>query len=337
MKRIILTLVLSFLSVGANAALVIYIFEGDLTTAGNTGDFSGLDGAHYERHITFESTDDPISTAFGFGYASLYYASVSDIIYLSNRPSPFQDQTIDVQRYDGTRIAQVLDYFNPSGSQRETLYFWSTPTTEVGQYPGDELSIGAVNFRWNYGENKFDGNVNGNKLLPLQLDSESVVIGPWVSNSGTSYSITNASASVVIIPVDVNIDIVDIDIRPARTTNTIHTNHNDTGGEQNDPVTVGVLGSSTLVGDPIDFAVADIDPATVRFGPAEGAIDPAKTPDLATNLDSDGLDDATFEFRLGSVGISCGETEATLKGETTSGQLFEGTDVISTVCNAGCH
>jgi hypothetical protein len=130
---------------------------------------------------------------------------------------------------------------------------------------------------------------------------------------------------------------VDIDIRPARTTNTIHTNHDDTGGEQNDPVKVGVLGSSTLVGDPIDFAVADIDPATVRFGPAEGAIDPAKTPDLATNLDNDGLDDATFEFRLGSVGISCGETEATLKGETTSGQLFEGTDVISTVCNAGCH
>ena len=133
---------------------------------------------------------------------------------------------------------------------------------------------------------------------------------------------------------------VSIDIKPGQTSNLIHTNHDGSASAVaglNDVIDVGVLGSLVLAGDPIDFAAADIDPATVRFGPAAGAFNPSTTPDLAANVDSDGLDDATFDFLVGDVGISCGETEATLTGKTTGGLLFEGTDTITTQCNAVCH
>jgi hypothetical protein len=141
----------------------------------------------------------------------------------------------------------------------------------------------------------------------------------------------------LVIPVE-----VEIDIKPGQVGNWIHPHHNGDGTTPvstllDDTIEVGVLGSWTLVGDPIDFAVGDIDPATIRFGPAQGAYDPSTTPDLAANVDSDGINDATFDFLTGDVGISCGETEATLTGETTIGQLFEGTDIITTQCNALCH
>jgi len=58
---------------------------------------------------------------------------------------------------------------------------------------------------------------------------------------------------------------------------------------------------------------------------------------LEADLDHDGQDDAIFEFLTSDVGISCGETEAILIGETTGGLLFEGTDLIKTACEAHCH
>jgi hypothetical protein len=130
--------------------------------------------------------------------------------------------------------------------------------------------------------------------------------------------------------------IVNIDIQLAQTDNYIHINHNDPVN-LDDVISVGVLGSLKSVGDPIDFVVGDIDPATVRFGPAQGAIDPASLPELSANVDGDGIDDATFEFLTSDVGISCGETTASLVGETISGQQFQGTDTITTQCKAGCH
>jgi len=129
---------------------------------------------------------------------------------------------------------------------------------------------------------------------------------------------------------------VSIDIKPAQAGNRIHTNHDGTGA-LNDVIQVGVLGSMMSAGDPIDFDATDVAPASVRFGPSPGAIDPASTPDLNVNVDHDGIDDATFEFLTSDVGISCGETSATLTGETTGGQPFEGTDSIQTQCNAACH
>lgn len=132
---------------------------------------------------------------------------------------------------------------------------------------------------------------------------------------------------------------VDIDIQSGQSGNRIHTNHNDVNVSPylDDVVAVGVLGSMTSVGDPVDFDTDTINPATLAFGPSGGGIDPASTPQFNENVDGDGIDDAVFDFLNSDSGIGCGDTSATLTGETNAGQAFEGTGPIQTRCNATCH
>ena len=86
---------------------------------------------------------------------------------------------------------------------------------------------------------------------------------------------------------------------------------------------------------PDDFDAAQVDPTSVRFGIA-GAAD---TDELATpeDADGDGDIDATLEFLTGDTGIACNYTNASLVGETFSGQPLQGMAGITTNCNANCH
>lgn len=124
-----------------------------------------------------------------------------------------------------------------------------------------------------------------------------------------------------------------VDIIPASTANEVHPNHD--GGPSaenglNDVIPVVVFGS-------VDFAVNQIRPETVGFGPGRGAFDPASTPVFETDFDSDGQMDASFDFLTGDVGIGCSDTDATLAGETYTGGSFSGAQPITADCDAGCH
>ena len=156
-------------------------------------------------------------------------------------------------------------------------------------------------------------------------------IYPLGSSGCVCVRIDDLQITTIGTPIDVAID-----IQPGQAGNVIHTNHNG-DNTINDVIEVGVLGAMMAVGDPVDFNTDDIDAATLGFGPSGGAIDPASTPAYNLDLDSDGIDDAQFEFLTGDSGITCGETSATLTGWTTTGEFFEGTDVIQTECNAACH
>lgn len=73
------------------------------------------------------------------------------------------------------------------------------------------------------------------------------------------------------------------------------------------------------------FDAADIDiQALLLFGPAEAAPLVSRMRDF----DSDGDEDLLLFFETASTGISCGDTEATLTGQTLDGQPFEGTDTV---------
>lgn len=106
-----------------------------------------------------------------------------------------------------------------------------------------------------------------------------------------------------------------------------------------DAITVlqaAVLGSNTASGDPVNFDVTQIDPATLSLGPG-GAANIALNP-LYGDYDSDGNTDAAFAFTTSATGIACDDTEVTLTGETFSGQPFAGASPIVTVdCDTGCH
>ena len=100
---------------------------------------------------------------------------------------------------------------------------------------------------------------------------------------------------------------------------------------------VRIFGQSTSAGDAFDFDASNVDFSTLRFGPAQGAVNP-----LATNSygdeDSDGITDAKARFLQSDIDIGCTDTSATVVGSLTTGETFAGTAAgFSTDCNAQCH
>ena len=135
-----------------------------------------------------------------------------------------------------------------------------------------------------------------------------------------------------------------IEIQPEVPFTALHPHHDGNlgplgiGSFPDDPINVVVITQSTAVGDPVDLDATDIDPTTLAFGPGGGAINPASTPDFSQDVDSDGMNDAQFEFLTSDSGIQCADVDASLSGELlTSGEAFLGTDAITTDCDAQCH
>jgi hypothetical protein len=103
-----------------------------------------------------------------------------------------------------------------------------------------------------------------------------------------------------------------------------------------DRITVAVMGANTGTGDPINFDATQIDPSSVRFGP-NAASDSDLTASIS-DVDNDGNQDATFDFKTSETGINCGEsqTSATLYG-TADSKPFNGTNLFTDECDAVCH
>jgi len=100
-------------------------------------------------------------------------------------------------------------------------------------------------------------------------------------------------------------------------------------------VPVAVLTSRVEDGDPVDFDALDVNPASVRFGPAAAPDQDgvAETGDA----DGDGHDDASFSFLMFDTGLVCEDVSASLTGETHGGGPIAGTAAITTDCEDSCH
>jgi len=101
------------------------------------------------------------------------------------------------------------------------------------------------------------------------------------------------------------------------------------GGDPN-PVTLqsmGVIPVAILTTDTFDATT--VDPLSVEFGPS-GASE-AHGRGHIKDADSDGDLDLVLHFATQDTGIVCGNTFASLTGETFDGQAIEGTDAINTV------
>jgi hypothetical protein len=119
--------------------------------------------------------------------------------------------------------------------------------------------------------------------------------------------------------------VVTIDIKPGSKRNFI--NPRATGG-----IWVAIL-SETDSGSPFDPS-SQVDIPTVVFGPDGAKAIHYKVKDI----NRDGLGDLLLRFNISATGIACGDTEATLTGETFDGQSFTGTDSIKTVgCKSKKH
>jgi hypothetical protein len=115
-----------------------------------------------------------------------------------------------------------------------------------------------------------------------------------------------------------NVD-VGIDIKPGNNRNQIN------------PRSKGVIWVALLsdTASPFDPS-SQVDIPTVEFGPDSATANRYKVKDI----NKDGLGDLLLRFKVPDTGIACGDTEATLTGETFGGQPITSSDAITTV---GCR
>ena len=115
---------------------------------------------------------------------------------------------------------------------------------------------------------------------------------------------------------------VPIDINPRSDANRINLNSARV-------IAVAILGSDT-------FDVTDVDVTTLEFGP-DGATpvhdltDPKLYARHLKDVNHDGFTDLVSHYRTQETGISPGDIEACLTGQTFGGQAIEGCDTIRTV------
>jgi hypothetical protein len=114
---------------------------------------------------------------------------------------------------------------------------------------------------------------------------------------------------------------VSIDIKPSNERNVINPRAKGS-------IWVAVL-SDTEPESPFDPSSL-VDIPTVALGP-DGA---KATRYIVKDINKDGLGDLLLRFKMPQTGISCGDIEAKLTGETFGGQSFSGKDSIKTV---GCE
>jgi len=112
-------------------------------------------------------------------------------------------------------------------------------------------------------------------------------------------------------------NLVTIDIKPDSQINSIN------------PRSKGVVAVSVLTSE--DFDALQVDPDTVLFGPADA--EKAHTQAHVEDVDNDGDMDLQLHFKTQKTGIQCGDTGATLTGNTWGGTQIIGTDSVNTV---GC-
>ena len=105
---------------------------------------------------------------------------------------------------------------------------------------------------------------------------------------------------------------VEIDIKPHRKTENVISLTRDRN------LSVAIVGEEA-------FDATQVDPATVRFGPNEASPIRYKVKDY----NRDDFPDLILTFKLAQTGIDCGDTEATLFGETYEEDAIEGRDNFS--------
>jgi hypothetical protein len=265
----------------------------------------------------------------------------------------------DLPAIDGNQIAFVGNGSLTAGGTFDGVFLSSASGTELIADFGtlaitDSEFIDISNGTVAFGETEVDVRLwnNGDIITVISagdtLDGKIVqkvrVVRDALADNSIAFPLefTDGTEAIYKAEFTIQANVVEIDVTPTPPATTIHPHHD--GGPNaiaglNDVINVAVMGASTLAGDPADFDTDDIDPASLRFGPGEGPIDPSSTPQFNTNYDNDGLDDAEFDFLTGDSGISCADRNpnVTLKGETIANVPFEGTDAIVKDCDAVCH
>jgi hypothetical protein len=229
--------------------------------------------------------------------------------YLKETSFPYDFQTDDVAlstdlipTYSGTAfdssIASERALVGDSESNHPNLLFFQNK---------DDVNFG---FEW------FDDGFF-TQTLPSGLNVYGWGSSSWVfmSESG-ELQVENLSFYITEVKVSSVPEPVTIDIKPGSDLNSI----NLSSGQK---ISVAILTTDTFL------AFNEVDPLSVKFGPAEAR--EFHKASHVKDVDEDGDMDVLFHFDTQDTGIACGDIEATLTGMTFAGEPIIGTDTIETV------
>ena len=134
-------------------------------------------------------------------------------------------------------------------------------------------------------------------------DDGSTIFGAYFGSGGGTFI-----ANITTIPTP---QAVTIDIKPRKDPNIINLKSR------------GFVPVAVLTGG--EFDALQVDPATVKFGPDEQSPKRSKIQDY----NRDGFPDQVLTFQPNETGIACGDTSATLTGETYGGGAIQGSDTFT--------
>jgi hypothetical protein len=178
----------------------------------------------------------------------------------------------------------------------------------------------AGNIYWSHaaGINKYDASGNFLWTLPGPPDKPAYgnPMGAAFDSSGNLYIVDNFDCKK-IYKYTIGVLQVIIDLKPGESPNSIN------------PRSQGVIPVAILTTDTFDATA--VDPSTVLFGATGTEATPVHA--ALEDVNSDGRTDMILHFNTQDTGIQCGDTSASLTGETFSGQAIQGSDAIQTV---GC-
>ena len=156
--------------------------------------------------------------------------------------------------------------------------------------------------------------LSGATLAVGATREDSAATGVDGDQSNTTANEAVAVSALVGIPTD-NANLSSLD--PGSESDAVNPNSNDV-------IAVAVLGSAKFDATQVDFSTAE-------FGPGQAL--PIHDGHVE-NVNGDDFFDMVFHFNNRDTGVACGDTEATLSGQTFGGEAFTGTDAVET---SGCR
>jgi hypothetical protein len=197
----------------------------------------------------------------------------------------------------------------PAGGGQTSLWaipdFPAGPQSNLGTIRAGTIAYSAFDdriYNYDYGSDELFYIDTTDGGAPIQEVSLGIVVG-------------NQLVSMVVIETVDGLTNVDIDIKPGGHRNPINLRSNGN-------IPVAILTSDT-------FDATQVNWETVRFG-LSGATERHQRVHVK-DADYDGDMDAVLHFKTRDTGILCGDTEASLTGETFNGEEFTGSDVIKIV------
>jgi hypothetical protein len=189
----------------------------------------------------------------------------------------------------------------------------------VGDFNGDgvlDLAVANLNaldvsVLLGNGDGTFQNAVNfGVSSNPISL-----AVGDFNGDGRSDVAVANFSDVSVLLNTTVAPRRVTVAIRPRGEANRI--NPRGAGHIRVAVLSVDGFDASTVVAE------------TVRFGRTGSEASPVDV--LLRDIDGDGTVDLVLRFAIADTAFRCGDTSAVLKGRTSSGAAFQGSDFIRTI------